>query len=159
MYIDADGRTRHSTLQALYNLIHTGSGGGSYTPVYLGGSVIYKVPPGMAGNNTAVIPALAGKDFLLRRSGNPLEPGTEYEILNAGGFKLMLPDDVFFEGEKFELDVFSLQTGPTPAPGGGGAPVVAVRLSKELFQLPPILRSTQLITSISFCDSGPVRML
>lgn len=120
VWIAADNKTRNASLTDLRTLIITG-GGASYAPVYLGGSVIYQVPADAAGGTIASIPTLAGKDFLLRREGRPLIPGTEYEILFAGGFKLKLPGDVLFENERFELDVFSLQGGaPAPIPSSGG---------------------------------------
>jgi hypothetical protein len=110
-------KTRKTSLSELRTFILTG-GTGSFPPVYLGGSVIYIVPPADAGGQIASIPALAGKSFLLRRQGRPVIPQqdpaipeAEYEILYGGGFKLLQAGDVLIEGERYELDLFSLQGG------------------------------------------------
>lgn len=120
VFVSAENRTRQSTLAALYNLMNTG-GGGSYEPVYLGGSIIYDVPADIEdGINTVSIPSLAGKNFRLRRSGKIMKPGTEYEILGAGGFKLKRLNDFLFPTERFELDIFDLQAGGNSGSGTGG---------------------------------------
>lgn len=130
VWVAADDKTRHGTLGDLRTLILTGGTGAVLPVVQNGDTIIHIVTAGEAGGNIVSIPALAGKTFKLRRSGRPLLPQTgttpaptdEYACLSAGGFELLQDGDVMFEGERFELEVFSLQggsTNPNPSTGGG----------------------------------------
>jgi hypothetical protein len=123
-WIAADDKTRYGTLQDLYTLM-LGGGTSSHPPVYNEGRLIYIVPAGAAGTQIANIPSLAGKDFLLRREGYPLIaqespaiPEAEYEVLDSGGFKLLVPGDTLILNQRFELEVYSL-IGTSPSTGGG----------------------------------------
>lgn len=132
IYIASENKTKQVSLQALNTFFATG-GGGSHPPVVYGGEMIYIVPSGEAGTDTASITSLAGKDFSLERSGIPMIPllpdesngpsGTneaEFEILDAGGFKLLQSGDVLALNERFKLSIFSLIGG-----GGGGGGTTA----------------------------------
>lgn len=123
IWIASINKTRNTTLTDLRTLIMTG-GPGSHPPVYNGGSIVYIVPNDIApGSQVVSIPSLAGKDFILRREGRVLIPqedpailSAEYDVLDGGGFQLLIDEDYLIGGERFELDVFSLQGG-APAPG------------------------------------------
>lgn len=130
IWVEAENKTRKVTLQALYTFFQTGGDGGTHAPVEYGGRMIYRVPMDVPpGTTTVAIPSLAGLDFSLTRSGQPLlpqvdpddpDPEAEYEILNAGGFKLLQDGDELAPGERFELFIFSLiaqSPGPSPNPG------------------------------------------
>lgn len=127
IYISAENKTKRVTLQDLNTFFNTGGGGGSHPPVVYGGKMIYVVPSSAAGTDTASIPSIAGKDFTLDRSGMPLiallpdnsnSAIAEYEILNAGGFKLLQSGDVLAENERFTLTIHSLIGTGT---GGGSS--------------------------------------
>jgi len=123
LWVSSVNKTKYTTLEDLYTFFQTGGSGG-YAPVASGSSIIYVVPESADGGTVAAIPSLAGKTFRLRRGGQPLIQGEEYEILGAGGFELVKEGDILFEGERFELDVYELQAGtpgsPTPVGGAGG---------------------------------------
>ncbi len=124
VYIVSENKTKQATLQDLLAFVD-GGGGATHPPVVWGGEMIYKVTAGAAGTDTASIPSLAGKEWTLERGGLPLEAllpdnsnaaTAEYEILNAGGFKLLQSGDVLALNERFKLTIFSLisTTNPTP---------------------------------------------
>lgn len=124
IYIVTENRTRRVTLQELNTFFALGGGGGGHAPVVTGGELVYVVPNSAAGTDTASIPSLAGLDFTLERSGMPMIPllpdgsngpsGTnkaEFEILNAGGFKLLQSGDELALNERFKLTIYSLIGG------------------------------------------------
>lgn len=137
IYIASENKTRRVTLQQLNTFFATGGGGSSHAPVEFLGEVIYVVPSSAAGTDTASIPSLAGKDFTLERGGMPLIPllpdnsnsaDAEYEILDAGGFKLLKAADVLTLNERFKLIVYSLiSTTPT-----GSAPTTFILGKKQV---------------------------
>lgn len=121
IYISSENKTKKVTLQALNTFFNTGGGGGSHSPVVYGGRMIYIVPSGDAGTDTASITSIAGQDFTLDRAGFPMEPllpdgsnaaTAEYEVLDAGGFKL-LNGGILGLNERYTLTLFGLI-------GGGG---------------------------------------
>lgn len=117
--------TRNATLAELRSLVLTGGSAGSYAPVTLGSTIIVSIGPDNAGVTSYGMPDIVGKDFKLRRRGTGiLVPGIDYEILSAGGFKLLREGDVFYEGDVFELELFALQSGG----GTGGGAVTAASL-------------------------------
>lgn len=128
VWVAADNKTRQTSVQDLRTLILTG-GTGSHAPVYKGGSIIYDVPEDIPDETQiAAIPSLAGMNFILRRGGFPLKPqtdpataGAQYEVLDGGGFKLLIAEDYLAAGERFELDVFELQGGAPPTTPGSSA--------------------------------------
>ncbi len=126
IYITADGKLRHTKLSDVSTLIQTG-GDAVLPPVYNGGKIIMEVPAGPAGTQTWNIPSLAGLDFNLRRGGFPLIhqqvpaiAAAEYEVLAGGGFKLLKAGDTLGLGERFEIDLFTLQGGNPAPPGSVG---------------------------------------
>jgi microcystin-dependent protein len=125
-------KTRRTSLSTLRDFILTGGDGASLPVVQNGDTIIHIVTAGEAGGSIVSLPALAGKTFKLRRAGMPLlaQSGStptatdEYVCLSAGGFELLQPGDVLIEGERFELEVFSLQGGSSSTPGSGGGSLV-----------------------------------
>lgn len=116
-------------LSVIHDYIASGGGGGS-TPAasVLGSTFLHIVTSGEAGGTTVSIPGLAGEQFTLSRDGIPLVMGDdstpeEYSILDAGGFKITIPDDVLIEGQRFFGQVYTL-LGGTPSPSGGGGSLV-----------------------------------
>lgn len=109
--------TKGITLQTIRTFLMEGLTT-STPPVYVGGSFVVEVTANEAGGQTFLIPSMQGKSFNLRRQGMGIVPINEWEILDAGGFKLTRPGDVLVLGEIFELDVVDFQTGGTS--GGGG---------------------------------------
>lgn len=107
--------TESVTLQTLRSFIETGSGG-TYEPIYSGGSIIYVVPASADGGDTISLPSIAGYEFKLRRDAHVLLPGTEFLRLDAGGAKIL--DQPLIEGQRFEFDVFELYNGAIPPPSG-----------------------------------------
>lgn len=125
IYIASENKTKKVTLQSLNTFFATG-GGESHPPAVYLGEMVYEVGAGAAGTDTAAIPSLAGKEFTLERAGFPLfallpdgsnSATAEYEILNAGGFKL-LNGGTLGLGERFKLTIYSLIS--TGGGGGGG---------------------------------------
>jgi microcystin-dependent protein len=91
----------------------------STPPVYVGGSFAVEVGADQAGGQIFLIPSMAGKSFNLRRQGMGIVPIDQWEVLDAGGFKLTTPGDVLVFGEIFELDVIDFQNGGNITAGGG----------------------------------------
>lgn len=129
IYIASENKTKRVDLQSLNTFFNTGGGGGTHPPVVWGGEMIYVVPSGAAGTTTASIPSIAGQDFTLERGGFPmialLEDESnaaiaEYEILDAGGFKLLQAGDALVLNERFKLTLHSLIGG-----SGGGSTTYA----------------------------------
>lgn len=134
IYIASENKTKKVTLQELNTFFALGGGGGSHPPVVYGGEVIYIVPLSANNTTTASIPDIAGQDFTLERNGIPmiaLLPDNinvaiaEYEVLDAGGFKLLQSGDVLHTNERFKLTLFSLIGGG----GGGGGTTVQTFIS------------------------------
>jgi hypothetical protein len=102
------------TLKALL----TTGGSGTIAPVLRGDTIPHVVTLAEAGGNTVLIPEIAGKTFFLRLEGRPVLP-PEFEILNAGGFKM---NDVggspyvLAEGQLFDLQVYELMSTTTGTP-------------------------------------------
>lgn len=110
LYLEAFGKTVKIDIQSLYNYMHD-AGGGTFTPVILGDKYIYTVPEAEAGGVTASIPSLAGQNFFLQNENGYPYTVDEFDILNAGGFKLKKPGEVLIEGARYVLTLYSLQGG------------------------------------------------
>lgn len=82
----------------------------STPPVYVGGSFVWTVTAAEAGGTVALIPELAGMTFNIRRGVRGMLPINEWEVLDAGGFKLTKAGDFLVLGETFELDTIEFQT-------------------------------------------------
>jgi hypothetical protein len=98
-------------------------GGLSQPPFVNGNSIVVEVTALEAGGTSFPIPALAGQQFILRRTVIGALKNVEYEILDAGGFKLVSPDDRLTLGERFEIQLVNSlpvvgNTG-TATSGGG----------------------------------------
>lgn len=137
IFIASENKTKKVTLSDLNTFFNTGGGGGSHPPVVFGGEMIYIVPSGAAGTDTASIPSLAGLDFTLKRGMQPLiallpdssnSAIAEYEILDAGGFKLLQSGDELVLDERFSLNIFSLIGGGT----GGGTTTLSFITGKKV---------------------------
>lgn len=129
IWVASENKTKKVPLQAINDLITLGPGAGSHAPVVFGGEMIYIVAQADDGNVTASITSLAGLDFTLERGGFPLiallpddsNAGVaEYEILDAGGFKLLKAGDTLHGLERFKLSIFSLMAVPS-SPGGSSS--------------------------------------
>jgi hypothetical protein len=90
MWLAAFDKTVKIDALTLYNFFQ-GAGGGSFTPVVMGDKLIHVVTLAEDGGDTVTIPSIAGQNFFLERDGQPLLV-TEYEILNAGGFRITKTD-------------------------------------------------------------------
>ncbi|GAA4328610.1 hypothetical protein [Flaviaesturariibacter amylovorans] len=133
LWTNADGKTRKASLQQLLAFIGTGGGGGTHAPVLTGDQLIYEPEPAEVGTDTATIPEAAGLDFHLTRGGRPLKPqlpvtdpgypraDAEYEILDAGGFKLLQPGDALGQDERYLLEFYELQSTTGGSGGGTGS--------------------------------------
>lgn len=128
-----DNVTRHTTLASLRSYIESGASTG-VNPVVNGAKVLYIVPSSDAGGTVASIPFLAGESFNLRRDGQPMVPETdpsgaapaEYRVLSSGGFELLRAGEQLIEGQRYELEVFTMVAGGTTVPvssGGGSAEI------------------------------------
>jgi microcystin-dependent protein len=106
----------------------------SVPPVYVGGSFVHEITAAEAGGQIALIPSLAGMSFNLRRQGQGIVPINQWEVLDAGGFKLTTAGDFLVEGEIFELDVVEYQNNNT---GTGGFALAGVRPVPTNFTLLP----------------------
>lgn len=91
--------------------------GGSVTPVIQGDKYIHEVTALEAGTQTVLLPAFAGQNFFLERSGYPMKVSL-FNILNAGGFELTTAGDLLVEGELFTLTLYSAQGGSSSSSGG-----------------------------------------
>lgn len=112
MWLAAFDKTVKIDAQSMYDFMQ-GVGAGTFTPVIIGDKYIYEVPSAAAGGVNASIPELAGQNFFLQfENGYPYKT-TEFEILNAGGFKLKKTGEVLVEGTRFTLTLYSLQGGST----------------------------------------------
>jgi len=155
IYIASENLTKKVPLSLLNTFFNTGGGSGSHAPVSYGGEMIYVVPNAAADTDTAYIPSLAGKDFTLERGGFPLiallddnsnVDIAEYEILDAGGFKLLQAGDVLNENERFKLSIFALigsgTSGPSTVAGSfiGGKKLVTTNTT-----LDPVLDMNKII--------------
>ncbi|MEO6610752.1 MAG: hypothetical protein ABIT05_01425 [Chitinophagaceae bacterium] len=148
IWVKSQNKTKQIDLQDLYDLIHEG-GSGSHPPVVYGGEMIYIVPVGENMSDTASIPSLAGLDFNIELEGMPLIPQTvpsrpdaEFEILTAGGFKLL--QDVLHTDQRYLLKIFSLVGG-----GGGGGTTGGSLIEGEI----------EINTNYSFNASSDIRKL
>lgn len=113
----ASNKTVHGNLLTLKTFFETG-GSGVITPVLTGDTAIHDVTAGEAGGDDVSLPEYAGMSFFLRLEGRPLKLNTEYEILSAGGFRILLAGYQLAEGQRFDLDFYDLQV--TPGSGGSG---------------------------------------
>lgn len=109
--------TSKTSLATLRTFIETGTGG-TYEPIYTGGTILYIVPASAEGQDYISIPGIAGKQFKLTRDGYPMKPVVEFLILDAGGAKMI--GSTLVEGQRYEFDIFELYNGTIPAASGGG---------------------------------------
>lgn len=123
-----DNKTRKFGLNGLRNLVLNGAGlGTADQPVIAGPSYVLRAGPNHSNQYTMNLPALAGKDFVLRRESFGAIPRNQYDVLNAGGFTLkggqppMNGGDGINTGEVFELDVFELAGPLAPDAAGSSA--------------------------------------
>lgn len=112
-----DNKTRKISVGTLKQVLQP-SGGGSYTPVYHGGDIIYVVPEEKDGDWSFDIPQVAGMNFKVRRDMMPLIPEVEFLALSTGGVQVL--DMPLATGQRFELVVFELSDGTIPGTGTGG---------------------------------------
>lgn len=106
VYMQATNKTVHANFTVLKALLTTG-GSGTIAPVVVGSEIVHVVTAAEAGGTDVIIPALAGKTFFLRLEGRPVLP-SEFEILNAGGFRIMIPGYQLEEGQRFDMQVYEL---------------------------------------------------
>jgi hypothetical protein len=114
LWMNSVNKTVWTDLLNLRALLTTGASG-TIEPVLTGDTVIHEVTAAEAGGTDVLEPALAGKSFFLRLEGRPVKP-SEFQILNAGGFRMTAPDYELQEGQLFDMEVYELQ-----ASGGGPA--------------------------------------
>lgn len=82
-------------------------------PVVNGDNLIITVTEVEEGTNRVDVPALAGKQFVLRRRGaGALIPGVEYNAISSGGFILLKAGDILQNEEVFEAQIYSLAVNP-----------------------------------------------
>ena len=114
-------KTVHVPLTVLRSFLLTG-GGLSHPPVLNGNSFVVKVTALEAGGVIYSIPSLAGQDFILRRTVmGAMITVDEYEVLNAGGFKLTAAGDSLSLDERFEIQLVNSvpTTGGVSSTGSG----------------------------------------
>lgn len=120
VWSNTDNKTRHTTLQTLREFIETGDTG-TFTPAVQGDTIIYEVPFAKEGDDYVSIPAIAGMNFSLERDGYPLIPypkaNADFEILSAGGFRLL--NTTLVENQRYKLEVYELSYGAPVTPSGG----------------------------------------
>lgn len=90
----------------------------SRPPIIVGNVWVVEVEAEQAGGQIFLIPEMAGRSFNLRRQGQGIMPTSQWEILDAGGFKLLGTNNILRLGEIFELTEVTAVTGG--ASGGGG---------------------------------------
>jgi len=122
IWMAAYNKTVQAKITDLRSFILTG-GGISHPPIITGNAMIVTVSLLEAGGKIFSIPSIAGKDFLLRRAGIGALPLDAYEVLDAGGFKLLRTDDFLNLDEQFEIQFYgsSVSTGT----GTGSTPSLA----------------------------------
>lgn len=120
IFISSENKTKKVSLSDLNTFFNLGGGGTTHAPVSYGGEMIVVISAAQVNSFTISIPSLAGKDFSLERGGLPLIPlladnsnasSAEFEVLDAGGFKLLNDSPPVSEGERFKLSIFSLIGG------------------------------------------------
>lgn len=112
-----DNKTRYTSLTDLRAFIESGEAG-TVAPVIDGGHILYVVPASAEGGDTISIPSIAGNNFRLSRDGFPLERDVEYEVLSAGGAKLLTT--TLIEGQRYEFFLYEYVIGVPPSPTEGG---------------------------------------
>ncbi|HRQ17698.1 MAG TPA: hypothetical protein PL085_11520 [Agriterribacter sp.] len=120
---NAENNTTESiSLQTIQSIVQSSGSGDAYDPVYVGGTLIYVVPAEKEGDDYVNIPAIKGMNFKLIRDATLLLPGTEFKILDTGGFKLMTDETGYLiAGQRFELTVFELTDGSIPGASASGS--------------------------------------
>jgi hypothetical protein len=155
IWISEEDKTKKVSLQDLNTFFATG-GGSAHAPVVFGGEMIYIVPSGDAGTDTASIPSIAGQDFNLTRGGLPLialladgsnSSIAEYDVLDAGGFKLLQAGDILTLNERFKLTLFNLIGGSTGGSGSSssGSFIKGEKIVSSNITLDPALDMNKLI--------------
>jgi hypothetical protein len=116
LWMNGTNKTVWTDLVTLKAILTTG-GTGTITPALTGDKIIHEVTAAEAGGDTVLIPSLAGKTFFLRLEGRPLKT-TEFDILNAGGWKMKVPAGTYelAEGQRFDAEVYELQAGTSGTP-------------------------------------------
>lgn len=155
IYIASENKTKRVTLEDLNTFFSLGGGGTSHPPVVHGGEMIVIISEELNESDTVSIPSLAGLDFSLERGGMPLIPlkedesnadEAEFEILDAGGFKLLNGGQVY-TGERFKLTIYSLIGGSYPGgvTSSGGGFIKGIKLVSTNTTLDPINDINKLI--------------
>lgn len=164
IYIASENKTKRVTLQQLNTFFALGGGGGGHPPVVNGAEMVYIVPPAADGLQDASIPSIAGEDFTIERDGTPLvallpdlsnAADAEFEILSAGGFRLLQTGDVLVEDERFLLKLFNLVGGGTGGGGGSTTPTSFIRGKKVIntnITLDPVEDINKIIQSRAASD-------
>lgn len=116
LWINSEDSTKQVTAAQLREYILEGSPG-TQAPVYVNGQYVLAVGDAEAGTQIFSIPSLAGKSFNLYRQGYGIMPADQFEILDAGGFKLTTPGDILIKGEIFGFDIREYQNTPGQANG------------------------------------------
>jgi hypothetical protein len=133
LWMNANNKTVYAELSALRTLVLTGGNAGTVSPPVISGNSVFAIV-GVAedGTDTFNIPSLAGQVFILRREGIGAMKPADYEILNAGGFKIK-NGNLLTLGELFELDTYK-PAGPllTSTPTSFLKGVVQVVTNKTL---------------------------
>lgn len=119
MWLASANKTVKVGFDDLYDFFQ-GVGGGSFTPVVMGDKIVHVVTAAEDGGDTVLMPAIAGQNFYLERDGQPLL-ASEYEILNAGGFKIVISGQNLIEGQRFLITLYALQSAPLAAASSGGS--------------------------------------
>lgn len=132
VHLAAFNQTCRLPMQDLYDFVQSGAGGGSSVsdPVVLGDKMLIEVGVDVDPGGTVVsIPQIAGQNFFLERDGYPMTRA-EYQVLDAGGFKLIKADpvtgdsDILVDKQRYVLTLYSLQAGGGTV-GGGTTPAAA----------------------------------
>lgn len=117
LWMNAPDKTVWADLITLKAIMTTGASG-TIAPSVQGSILTHTVTAAEEGGDTVLIPELAGKQFFLRLEGRPVLP-TEFEILNAGGFKMKPVDGspyTLTKDQRFDLQVYELMAVPTGGP-------------------------------------------
>ena len=117
IWIKGVNKTKWESLHDLKQFFELGEGGTIPADAAAKGVYPFDVSPVQAGSNTISFPQLAGKNFLVAIEGRPLLDD-EFEVLNSGGFTVLIPGYKFEEGQRVSLHFAEPIPGNTTAAGG-----------------------------------------